>query len=394
MKRLWWSFAAVLVFSFAVLGWIGTRIYQEKPPIPTSVITTGGEIVIPSGLVEKGQNVWQSMGGMQVGSIWGHGSYVAPDWTADWLHRELVFVLNRWAQNEHHKPYDQLDAEHKAALQGRLTALYKANTYNPQTGVITIDPVRADAFRENTAHYTALFRDGKPEYAIPSGAVPDSDRAHALASFVWWTAWSTSTNRPNDDVTYTGNWPHEPLIGNRPTGESVIWTGVSIIMLLGGISAMIWWFASKKDEGEPASAPESDPLGNWRATASQLGTLKYFWVVAALILVQILVGVITAHYGVEGDGFYGIKLSDILPYSVTRTWHVQLGIFWIATAWLAAGLFIGPLVSGKEPKFQSLLVNVLFGALLLIVAGSLTGEWMSIMNRMTDSQSFYWGHQG
>ncbi len=394
MKRLWWSFAAVLVFSFAVLGWIGTRIYQEKPPIPSAVLTTGGETVIPAGLVEKGQNVWQSMGGMQVGSIWGHGSYVAPDWTADWLHRELVFVLNRWSQNEHQKPYDQLDAEHKAGLQGRLTALYKTNSYNPDTGVITIDPVRAEAFRANVAYYTALFRDGKPEYAIPSGAVPNAERARALSSFVWWTAWSTSTNRPNDNITYTGNWPHEPLIGNRPTGESVIWTGVSIIMLLGGISAMVWWYASQKHEGEPASAPATDPLAGWRATASQLGTLKYFWVVAALILVQIAVGIITAHYGVEGDGFYGIKLSEILPYSVTRTWHVQLGIFWIATAWLAAGLFIGPLVSGKEPKFQSLLVNVLFGALLLIVAGSLTGEWMSIMNKMTDSQSFYWGHQG
>ena len=114
----------------------------------------------------------------------------------------------------------------------------------------------------------------------------------------------------------------------------------------------------------------------------------------ALILVQILMGVVTAHYGVEGDGFYGIKLAEILPYSVTRTWHVQLGIFWIATAWLAAGLFIGPLVSGHEPKFQRLGVNVLFGALLVIVVGSMTGQWLSIMNKLSDSNSFLWGHQG
>jgi nitric oxide reductase subunit B len=395
MKRLWWSFAAVLVLSFGVLGWIGTRIYQEKPPIPTSVVTSAGQTVFEAGLIEKGQNVWQSMGGMQVGSIWGHGSYVAPDWTADWLHRELTFVLDRWAQAEHNRLYDQLGAEQKAALQGRLTAMYKANSYEQATGVISIDPVRAEAIASNTEYYTALFKDGKSAYAIPAGAVHDPARSKALAAFIWWTAWSASTNRPSDDITYTGNWPHEPLIDNRPTGESVIWTGVSIIMLLGGISALIWWYASRKTEEEDRSLiPASDPLGSWIPTASQLGTLKYFWVVAALILVQITVGVVTAHYGVEGDGFYGIKLADILPYSVTRTWHVQLGIFWIATAWLAAGLFIGPLVSGKEPKLQSLLVNVLFGALLLIVAGSLTGEWMSIMNKLTDSQSFMWGHQG
>ena len=140
--------------------------------------------------------------------------------------------------------------------------------------------------------------------------------------------------------------------------------------------------------------PATDPLGAWAATPSQRATLKYFWVVSALILVQILMGIVTAHYGVEGDGFYGIKISHILPYSVTRTWHVQIGIFWIATAWLAAGLFIGPLVSGKEPKFQALGVHVLFGALLVIVVGSLAGEWMSVQNKLSDANAFLWGHQG
>jgi nitric oxide reductase subunit B len=137
-----------------------------------------------------------------------------------------------------------------------------------------------------------------------------------------------------------------------------------------------------------------DPLGAWSATASQRATLKYFWVVSGLILVQIVMGMITAHYGVEGDGFYGLDISHTLPYSVTRTWHVQIGIFWIATAWLAAGLFIGPLISGKEPKFQALGVHALFGALLLIVVGSLAGEWMSVQNKLSDATSFYWGHQG
>ena len=83
-------------------------------------------------------------------------------------------------------------------------------------------------------------------------------------------------------------------------------------------------------------------------------------------------GVITAHYGVEGDGFYGIPLDDILPYTVTRTWHMQLGIFWIATAWLAAGLYIAPAVGGGEPRFQRLGVNVLFGAL---AASSCSARW-------------------
>jgi nitric oxide reductase subunit B len=159
-------------------------------------------------------------------------------------------------------------------------------------------------------------------------------------------------------------------------------------MLLAGISAMVWWYASRKRSEELPALPAEDPLIRWEATPSQKATLKYFWVVIALILVQIGVGVITAHYGVEGGGFYGIPLGKLLPYSVTRTWHVQLAIFWIATAWLA-GLFIGPLVSGSEPKGQRLGVNILFGALLVVVAGSMSGEWMSIANRLTDTMSFY-----
>ena len=97
MKRLWVFFGLVMFVSFLILGWIGARVYQEAPPIAAKFVATNGTVVIAKGEIAAGQNVWQSMGGMEVGSIWGHGSYVAPDWTADWLHREAVFILDRWA---------------------------------------------------------------------------------------------------------------------------------------------------------------------------------------------------------------------------------------------------------------------------------------------------------
>jgi nitric oxide reductase subunit B len=394
MKRLWLLFAAVLIVSFAVLSWIGTRIYQEMPPIPNKVVTTTGETVIDAGEIAAGQNVWQTLGGMELGSIWGHGSYVAPDWTADWLHREAVFVLDRWANDDFGASFDTLDDEKKAQLVGRLSGVMRTNTFDPATGAVTIEPIRAAAIRANAAHYSQVFSEGKTDYAIPAGAVPDENRRRQLSAFFFWTAWAATTNRPRQDITYTGNWPYEPLVGNRPTGEAVVWTGVSIIMLLAGISAMAWWYASSRSEEEKPLAPEVDPLQTWAATPSQRATIKYFWVVAALILVQMLLGVVTAHYGVEGDGFYSIPLSKWLPYSVARTWHVQLGLFWIATAWLAAGLFIGPLVSEKEPAGQRFGVNVLFLALLVVVVGSLAGEWMSVHNKMSDRTAFYFGHQG
>jgi nitric oxide reductase subunit B len=395
MKRLWLAFAAVMVLSFLVLGWIGTRIYQEMPPIPDKFVTTDGVTLIDSGEVGEGQNVWQSLGGMQVGSIWGHGSYVAPDWTADWLHREAVFMLDRWAGAEFSKPFDELDEEHQGQLVGRLSELMHTNTYDKSTGVVTIDPVRAEAFDANVDHYKTVFIEGNADYAIPANSISSDERLRKFSAFVFWTSWAASTTRPGDIASYTNNWPHEPLVGNLPTGDNVVWTGVSVIMLLAGISGMAWWYASRREEEEkPESVASHDPLARWKATPSQKATIKYFWVVAALIFAQMGLGIVTAHYGVEGEGFYGFPLAEYLPYSVSRTWHVQIGLFWIATAWLAAGLFIGPLVSNHEPKFQRLGVNVLFAALLLVVVGSLAGEWLSVKHFMSDTVSFYLGHQG
>ncbi len=395
MRRLWLAFILVMVVSFTVLSWIGVRIYQEMPPIPDKVVTTDGTTLIDSGEITAGQNVWQALGGMQVGSVWGHGSYVAPDWTADWLHREAVFILQRWSGANFNKPFEQLDEEQTAQLTARLTKLMRTNTYDEAVGVMTIDPIRAEAFADNLAHYSEVFSEGNSDYAIQAGAVTDSERLRKLSAFFFWSSWAASTNRPDDTISYTSNWPHEKLVGNRPTGDNIVWTGVSIIVLLAGISAMAWWYASRREEESHLhDIPTDDPLSRWEATPSQRATIKYFWVVTALILLQMTLGILTAHYGVEGDGFYGFPLSDWLPYVVTRTWHVQAGLFWIATAWLAAGLFIGPLVSDYEPKGQRLGVNVLFGALLLVVGGSFTGEWLSVHNKMSDTVSFYFGHQG
>jgi nitric oxide reductase subunit B len=394
MKKIWFGFWAVIILSFAVLGWIGVRIYQEAPPIPAQVVTTAGVTLISPGEITEGQNVWQAMGGMELGTVWGHGSYVAPDWTADWLHRECVYILDRWAIELSGRKFAQLNPDQQASLTSRITRMMKTNTFDPATGTITIDPIRAEAFESNFQHYREVFSDGNAPYSIPRGTVSDPEKVRQLSAFFFWTSWAASTNRPGDEITYTSNWPHEALVGNVPSADAVIWTGVSIIFLLAGIGGMVWYHASQlhKEDLEPALA--DDPLLAVTPTPSQKAVVKYFWVVSGLMLVQIIAGIITAHYGVEGNAFYGISLAQWLPYVITRTWHVQIGIFWIATAWLAAGLYIAPLVSGVELKGQRLGVNVLFSALLLIVVGSLVGEWLSVFHKLTGDAWFYFGHQG
>lgn len=393
IRRLWIGFAFVILASFAVLGWTGVRIYQMAPPIPEKVVTTGGHVVLGPGEISEGQNVWQAMGGMESGSVWGHGSYVAPDWSADWLHREAMFILDTWGREENGAAYANLPAERQGALRERLQKLMRTNTYDPATRTLTIDPIRARAFAANLEHYSSVFSEGREAYAIPAGTLSDPEKLRKLSGFFFWSSWAASTNRPGDTITYTSNWPHEPLIGNRPTGEAVVWTGVSIILLLAGIGGMAFWHATQKEE-PPADVPDRDPLLGSQPTPSQKAVVKYFWTVSGLMLFQIVLGIITAHYGVEGNGFYGIPLAEILPYTVTRTWHVQIGIFWIATAWLAAGLYIAPAVGGGEPKGQRLGVNVLFGALLVVVLGSLAGQWLSVKQLLSPDAWFYFGHSG
>lgn len=138
-------------------------------------MTTEGTVVIDRGDIEKGQNVWQSLGGMECGSIWGHGSYVAPDWTADWLHREALFILNEWATGDFGSSYDQLKPEQQMQLQGRLQTVLRTNTFDPATQTIAVDPIRARAFEDSQKHYADIFGNGHAAYAIPKGALTDPE---------------------------------------------------------------------------------------------------------------------------------------------------------------------------------------------------------------------------
>jgi nitric oxide reductase subunit B len=400
--KLWVSLITVITLSFLVLGYYGVEIYHMAPPVPTRVVTTDGTVLFTGQDIKDGQNVWQSIGGQEVGTVWGHGAYVAPDWTADWLHREAICLLDHWA-SQSGKTYEQSPPETQAALRERLKQEIRTNTYNLKTGDIVVSPARAAAIEAVSVHYTKLFGNDpelqklRNSYAIPVNTIKDPERQRLMNAFFFWAAWSCGTQRPGSDVTYTQNWPPESLIGNHPTGSIIVWSVISFVTLLAGIGAMVWYFAVQhhRDEGEePIEVPQADPLLALTPTPSMKATLKYFWIVAALIVVQVGLGAVTAHYGVEGDAFYGIPLSKWLPYSVTRTWHTQLGIFWIATAWLATGLFIAPAVSGYEPRWQKFGVNFLFICLLVIVAGSLAGEWMGVEQKLGFVANFWFGHQG
>ncbi|MFZ4413972.1 MAG: nitric-oxide reductase large subunit [Bacteroidales bacterium] len=398
-KKLWLGFIAVMTISFAVLIYYGVEIYKQAPPIPDKVVTTDGTVLFTGQDIKDGQNVWQSLGGQELGTVWGHGAYQAPDWSADWLHKEAVCILNELSLKTDSIPFNQLTAERKASFTVTLQKELRTNTYDKASSTILVSKIRANAIASNSAFYGGLFTNNpelsnlREAYSIPLNSLKNKERVRLLNAFFFWISWACVTERPNQEISYTNNWPSEELVGNRPTSSLILWTGFSVMMLLAGIGLMVWYYAKKRrsDEGIVSTI---NLLQNDVQTPSQKATLKYFWIVSALLLVQVILGVITAHFGVEGLAFYGLPLSNILPYAISRTWHIQLAIFWIATSWLATGLYYAPAISGHEPKFQRLGVNFLFGALLVIVIGSLAGQWMGVMQKLGLMQNFWFGHQG
>ena len=408
IKRLWTMFAVLLVVMFGILLLIGGRSFQQAPPLPEQVVMVDGEtssVVFTSSDVHDGRDVWRRLGGMELGSVWGHGGYLAPDWTADVLHREALAML------EADGDLAAVSVPERAARIAALAARIRVNTYDPKTNRIVISRDRARAIETVIAHYTALFGgsgDGpdaeamREAFAIPNqplGPEPDEE-IRKLAAWWWWTSWAAATLRPDDTVTYTNNWPHEPLVGNRPTSSTFIWTFVSVVLLIAATGALCWFFLRERDEWQKdiqplEGYPSTNPMAAVQPTASMRGVVKYIWIVAVLLALQIALGAVTAHYAVEGHDFYGIPLSEVAPYALTRTWHVQLAVLWIATAWLGAGLYLAPLIAGSEPPLQRLGVDALWAALVIAVLGSLAGEWLTLTGNMTDPALVYWfGHQG
>lgn len=395
MRKIWIGFISVVILSFVALIWVGTDIYQTQPPIPEKVIVKEtGEVIYTKKDIQTGQNVWESIGGMEVGSIWGHGSYVAPDWTADWIHKEAVFMLDAWAKTDFNTEYEKLDVEKKAALKARLINEVKVNSFNAKDQTITISKARLLAIKNNVEHYSKIFSEGKAEYAIQKGALVDKTKLEQLNAFLFWTSWAASTNRPDKNYTYTSNWPHEPLIDNTITSDSLIWSGFSIILLLFFVGLLSYYYLLNHEHGELITKADKDPLLDLKFTKSQKAVLKYYIVISLLIALQVVLGILTVHYTVEGQAFFGFDLASYLPYVITRTWHQQLAVFWIAATWLATGLFLAPAISGKEMKLQVFGINFLFVALLFIVLGSMLGEWLGVHQFLDLTANFFFGHQG
>ena len=400
-KKYWIAVVAVLIIGFSILGYLGTDVYHQAPPVPTAYVSQDGQVLFTKEDILHGQSAWQSTGGQSVGTVLGHGAYQAPDWTADWLHKEVSIMLDIKSQEAFGVLYNQLGPAQQAAVKEVVKEEYLGSAVRDD-GTVVLSPERITAMNITGRYFVELYGDNpeltltRDHFAMKDNTLPELQDRIDMARFFFWTTWMASTQRPGTDATYTNNWPHEPLLDHNPTPESVAWSVVSVIILLCGIGVVVWlWSFGKKDDEHALVPPAEDPISKITVTPSQRSLGKYLFTILALFLFQLGMGGIIAHYTVEGQAFYGIPLAQYFPYSIARTWHIQASLFWIAMAFLSAGLFLAPIINGgKDPKYQKLGVDILFWALVVLVVGSFGGTYLGVAHQIPAAWNFLLGHQG
>ncbi|ROZ62063.1 nitric-oxide reductase large subunit [Kocuria soli] len=364
------AIAMVMLFGFFVMGLLAYRTYSASMPLPDKIVAEDGTVVATGEDITRGQEIFNARGLQEYGSVLGHGAYLGPDWTAEYLRVTTDRAIEQYTNDGVQDPQQAVEDE------------WRTNRYDEETGTLTWTPTQVDGFNHMESYYSDFFGEPTTKNGLPANMITDQDQIHDLTAFYAWTAWAGSTDRPGHDYSYTNNWPAEPNVGNTATADLMIWSVLSLVVLLGGIGVLFAvygrWSAKIGWHGDDAPILDFRQPGEVRLTPSQRMTVLFFSTIIVLFLAQALLGALTEHYRVELTGFFGFDMSQILPYNLARTWHVQLSLFWTAAGFLAAGIFLTPFIARREPKKQGLLTVLLYVAVVIVVVGTLLTTFLSV----------------
>ena len=387
-----WRQAVIVTFAlgFAVLVLLTFAAYQNAPPIPERVVDPAGTIVFTGTDVRNGQDVFLKYGLMDNGTIWGHGGYLGPDFSAVVLHDWALALAQQGARARYSMDYAELAAEERAVVDAEVAHLLKTNRYDPQTRLLTVLPAGAETFQAEIGRWKGYFHDPRGNGGLPANLISDPQQLHDLTAFFTWAAWASVAERPGTGHSYTNNFPYDALAGNRPAGAALLWTAISFIFLLGGTAIVLLAFGKFDYLGWHGTPMAREA---WILSGSQKAVLKYMALAAILLFGQTVFGAGIAHYRADPGTFYGIDLSKFLPSNLLRTWHLQSAIFWIATSFVAGALFVAELLGRTSPRGQRLGIDLLFGAIAVVIVGSMLGEWAGLLQWLPHSW-FWFGNQG
>ncbi|MDT3141113.1 cbb3-type cytochrome c oxidase subunit I [Staphylococcus aureus] len=403
-KRLVKVLLTILVIVFSILLVGGWYIFKNEAPRPTKIVDQQGHTLVTKGELISGQAIYEKYGLTDYGSYLGNGSYLGPDYTAEALHHYLIGMRKYYAQDIYHKQLHKLNYAELAVVKDKVMKEIRINRYSEKEDQLVLTPGQVYGLKYLQDYYKKEFVNNPKQVGLNENMIKQfqnddymvaGNKVEHLSQFFFWGAWLSSTDRPGKTFSYTNNWPYDVDAGNTLPSAGILWTAISVTLLIAGLAFIIYIQKRYEFDMKPTYESERELPKievDSKITDSQRKVGKYLVVVMLLFLVQILLGELLAHYYVENK-FFGIEIQRLFPFNIAKTWHVQLVIFWVATTWLAAGIYIVPKVLGKEPKKQGVLVDILFWALIIVVMGSMIGEWGHILGWI-DSHWWLFGHFG
>ncbi|HHC9764574.1 TPA: nitric-oxide reductase large subunit [Staphylococcus aureus] len=403
-KRLVKVLLTILVIVFSILLVGGWYIFKNEAPRPTKIVDQQGHTLVTKGELISGQAIYEKYGLTDYGSYLGNGSYLGPDYTAEALHHYLIGMRKYYAQDIYHKQLHKLNHVEIAVVKDKVMKEIRINRYSEKEDQLVLTPGQVYGLKYLQDYYKKEFVNNPKQVGLNENMIKQfqnddymvaGNKIEHLSQFFFWGAWLSSTDRPGKTFSYTNNWPYDVDAGNTLPSAGILWTAISVTLLIAGLAFIIYIQKRYEFDMKPTYESERELPKievDSKITDSQRKVGKYLVVVMLLFLVQILLGELLAHYYVENK-FFGIEIQRLFPFNIAKTWHVQLVIFWVATTWLAAGIYIVPKVLGNEPKKQGVLVDILFWALIIVVMGSMIGEWSHILGWI-DSHWWLFGHFG
>lgn len=271
--------ALICIVTFTVLLTAGAAIYKNAPPIPARIVSPQQETILTQADIQAGQETYLARGGQHIGSIWGHGSYLAPDWTADVLHRwglATAGVLYDGDSDFSQADFEQLSDIDRATLSVQVQQDFKANRYDANSDTLALTSAQTQGLQQVFEDYQTLLSQGSSIHSIPSGWFTDKGQIRSVTAFFSWTAWAASANRPNAPFSYTANFPHDDLIGNQAPGQFLIWSIVSVVVLIAAIAFFLFVYITQED-AEDVQPVTTCPAIRLATPSQKVTTLFLAW---------------------------------------------------------------------------------------------------------------------
>ncbi len=395
-KNWWLPLLVIFVVSAAGVLMIGAHTYTEAPPIPTYV-SSKNETVFTKEDVLDGQAVFQKYALMNYGSMFGDGANRGPDYTAEALH-QLTVYMNAYYQS---KIKNEASADlQKKGVAELVKAEIKNNSYTENNNQVILTDAQVYAASELVKYYNRIFTDAStPGSFKPAGYITNADELRTLTSFFFWGAWVCGVERPGEKYSYTHNWPFDPEAGNTPTSATILWSIIGSLGLIFGLGIVLYYHGKLERLDDNAYTNKAQAfmtkgqIQNFQPDAVQRSTYKFFYVAILLFGVQVLAGILTVHDFVGFVNFFGFNISEAMPVTVTRSWHIQLSLLWISACWIGASFFMMSLVSPVQPTRQVNLINTIFWITVILVGGSFAGILLGPKGLI--GKNWYWlGNQG